>query len=161
MFWLAAPLLGLVIVRLVNPQLVEVIQRDLGRWGISPTWLTWVLLPTLYVAYVVGLIGWLSRRMETEADLMACGQPGARPRYRPDPDASQSFGDSLMRLAAESRQDPFQRTWLHPSLGERVVFLQRVAGCPALADEFWRRFRRARRLMLAGWAAGVLVLVMI
>ena len=156
--YLAAPLLAVTAAVCVNPALSELVMAWASE---SSHWQIWVPWVAVWLAYVVFVIGWLSRQLETEADLVACGTIDSLNRYRLNGDVADDFSHALLALAADSGQDAFRATWLHPSLSSRVLFLREVGTNPALADRFLETLREKKRWILLAWLAVFFVLLWI
>jgi Zn-dependent protease with chaperone function len=98
-----------------------------------------VVLGLWYAAF-----GYLSRRFELQADLIALRATG-------DPPALCSALEKLVGLHARAR-----RSWRHFSVAERVLFTRAAARDPGVGARLERRLARLRRL---GWGLFTLGLV--
>lgn len=116
--------------------------RLLGEGEIDPLWST--IAAALYSIYAFGMISWISRNMEHQADLYACQMLGKNENRQLDMGSTCALGESLIALASDSGEDIQRSGWLHPSTARRVEFLRRAVDDPALARSFERSFARAK-----------------
>ena len=149
----AAPLVSIALAHVVNPEPIGAVLAALQHPAEGTAWLAWVTIPLFYALYVWTVVGWMSRRMETEADLAAVGRRVTRKEFEIDRRAAGVFSHALLRLAEETGQDPFRGSWLHPSLGQRILFLSRVSHSPGLAVAFLEEQRQRRGWVRWGWLA--------
>ncbi|MFW6189079.1 MAG: M48 family metallopeptidase [Planctomycetota bacterium] len=109
-----------------------------------------IVLLLFAVLYWVVLFGWVSRRMELEADLFSLASvedPGA-------------FLTALEKLGIMSTSPREASHWRHFSIARRVDFLSDVLEDPGLGKRFLRRMRYLKiGVMAAGAAALVRLLV--
>lgn len=96
-------------------------------------------------AYWGGLVGYLSRRFETEADLYGARLIG-------DP---MRFASTLERVGMFSGASMSRGGWRHFSIARRIAFLLSAARFPALEYRFRLRLRRLTALAAAGMVAGL------
>jgi Zn-dependent protease with chaperone function len=96
----------------------------------------------LMAAFLVGVLGALSRRFETEADLYAARLIGDPLR----------FAAALAKVVRLNGVPLSRGSWRHPRPASRIAFLTGVAQLPQLET----RFLRTQRRILAGAAAVVL-----
>jgi Zn-dependent protease with chaperone function len=156
---LAAPLVMVAVAVVFRSQVSGALPAALVEVDHPQNWLVVATLGCGYAIYVYFLVGWFSRRVETEADLRACGRQTHPDRYEVKRSAVADYSAALLRLAEESGHDPFRRGWLHPSLGDRILFLNRVSNCPALGAEFLKTLRSRRRFLMAAWVATLCLLM--
>ena len=115
----------------------------------------WTTLALLFLFWFV-VLGWLSRRFETEADAFGADhggalEPGAPPVETAGVDKPVPYGAALM-MAVLRRLERITgpvRHHRHAPPAERVAFLAQYATDPA-AREAFRRQRRATRLGVFG-----------
>jgi len=116
----------------------------------------WRWLGFLFGGIMILLIlRWLSHQMEFEADLYAI-RKNAIDEYQQAtikstevcPQQSAALCNALLRLAAVSGSASERRTWLHPTIRQRLNFIARVSDEPAAANRFQRKFL-SHRIRLA------------
>lgn len=112
------------------------------------------LLPLTGLAiYVLLTTMWLSHQMEYEADIYAIqsdldDDTQAAPSLRPIcPERAADMRNTLLRLAAVSPSELDRRTFFHPSIRDRIDFIERVSESAPIAARFKVGFAR-RRLSL-------------
>ena len=64
---------------------------------------------------------------------------------------------ALWRLAVLSPDQFRKRTLMHPSIKDRIMFIEKIADDPALADVYRRAFYRRKWVVMALW--GVVLLL--
>lgn len=126
---------------------------------------------TLLAGAFLGVFGWISRRFERDADILAAQRTGCpdghcRPgcplydlrqaEYGPTPQGPPSdrlcptsaglFSEALGRIAALNAVPERARSWRHSSISSRRALLQKLAGQPGQLQ----RFRRNIRLIKLG-----------
>lgn len=90
-----------------------------------------------------------SRLLEHQADLEACRETNGENGVGGEqltPAATRRFIETLEQLTRLSGQSPERRTWLHPSVQERMAFLSQMAASPTRLAAFENRMRRLARL---------------
>jgi Zn-dependent protease with chaperone function len=112
-----------------------------AAWGVPWEALAPYALPMGMLVYAVVVVGWYSRLLEHDADLEACLTDG-----RFEPLAADDFRRALVRLRG-GRREPRWLAWLHPTLEQRLAFLQRAEESPAATAGF--------RRWLAAFVAGI------
>ena len=119
----------------------------------SLNWLT--LLPLAALAVIVLLTTmWLSHQMEYEADIFSIQSDPPESDTKSSatrkicPDRASDMRNALLRLAAISPGELDRRTFFHPSLRNRIQFIDRVAESTSIAVRFRSGFAR-RRLLLS------------
>lgn len=100
--------------------------------------------------YVRITLGWLSRLLEREADLMGC----IAWHDRSSAHGLAVFAGALHRVAQLNGEAPERRSWLHGSVIERTGILQ----CLLEDDYALNRFQHRMILLKTGLVAGVLTL---
>lgn len=105
---------------------------ELGRWPMLVTTIAFSL-------YAVFMLGWISKQLEYDADLVACWSGEAVCE-----DRTWGFIGTLQRIADISGEDPRKRHWLHPSLSQRARFLKTALDHPRRAWKFRQRIQRTR-----------------
>lgn len=124
---------------------------------------------TAYLAYVMLIVGWLSKKMEFEADLFAIGAFDANvsemssiePSKEPV-NLAQSMVDALLRFAQDNPDQYEKRSLTHPSIRQRIDMIARAAANRESAIEFRRQFVRDQICLgLALLVAIVMILIMI
>lgn len=118
-------------------------ERWVGTFDAS-TWLTdvvppatwqiisvWIVLLVVAV-YMLIVFGWLSRRCERQADIFGCKTAS--------PAAFINALEKVADLNGISRERPgFLAWWQHSTIADRVDFIRRMEGDPALEPKFQRR----------------------
>jgi Zn-dependent protease with chaperone function len=120
---------------------------DLTIWTQIGLQLPLILTIILYVRLT---LGWLSRLLEREADLMGC-----LAWHDQSPQLGLSvFAGALYRVAQLNGESPDRTSWLHGSVSERTRALELL-----LDDPFaFRQFRRRMILLKTALLAGVITL---
>lgn len=147
---------------LVRTATGKLIGADLNGASLSETlgehpYLHAVPLVGCFVAYLLVVFGFLSRRCERQADIngcraVSCGRSDCPPQHG---EAAATAGGNLCPVGIRifihalekvavvngiSRDHPgFLHSWQHSSIGRRVEFLQRILTDPALEPRFQRR----------------------
>ena len=101
-----------------------------------------------FAFYLLVVIRWLSHKMEFEADLFAATDFAGL-------DAGHSVDQTraaLWRLAVLSPDQFRKRTFMHPSIKDRIMFIEKIADDPALADTYRRAFSRRKWIVMALWS---------
>lgn len=106
-----------------------------------------------FAFYLLVVLRWLSHKMEFEADLFAAT------------DLSTAGSDlcvdqtraALWRLAVLSPDQFRKRTMMHPSIKDRIMFIEKIADDPALADVYRRAFSRRKWIVMMLW--GIVLLM--
>ena len=96
-------------------------------------------LLSMAAAYWYVVFGFVSRRMEQQADLYAAKTIGSVP----------TFTSALERIALINGMDPNRRSWRHFSMARRIAFLRAASDDPAVE----RRFRRTLAVIHLGTLA--------
>jgi STE24 endopeptidase len=137
-------------------------------------------LSTQYSQILVGLVivllwglafGWLSHQFEYQADLAgaasitpsgdACSPACLLHSAGPAGDAelcttaAREFSVALLRVAALNGIPGDEHGWRHPSIQQRVAFLERVSLDPAASTGFLRRLQIAKAILILGTAVGL------
>lgn len=102
-----------------------------------------------YLGYITLVVGWLSKKMEFEADLFAIGAFDAsvaelstvEPSKEPI-NLAQSMVDALLRFAQDNPDQYEKRSLTHPSIRQRIDMIARAAANRDSAIEFRRQFVR-------------------
>ncbi len=105
-----------------------------------------------FAFYLLVVLRWLSHKMEFEADLFAATN-------LTDSSAGLCVDQTraaLWRLAVLSPDQFRKRTMMHPSIKDRIMFIERIADDPTLADTYRRAFSRRKWIVMALW--GVVLL---
>ncbi|MFT5299829.1 MAG: STE24 endopeptidase [Mariniblastus sp.] len=132
------------------------------------------MLVTIYLGYLVGCLSWLSHRMEYEADIYACQPLAPTPIHqsdilggdhspenvvRIDPVLAADVTDALLRLASVTPSQFDRRSFLHPSIRQRVTLIQTLVEHPEKAERFRKAFARRRRVAWSVMAIGIALAV--
>ncbi len=96
-----------------------------------------LILCGLYLCYIVIFLGWQARLMEFEADLFAADLIGHH--HHSNRHRQQRLIEMLRIFAAEYPGMFSVGGWLHPSLIERITFLQRANIHPGLVQSLRRK----------------------
>ena len=106
-----------------------------------------------FAFYLLIVLRWLSHKMEFEADLFAAtGLASSGAGHCVDQTRA-----ALWRLAVLSPDQFRKRTLMHPSIKDRILFIEKIANDPALADVYRRAFSRRKWIVMALW--GVVLLL--
>ena len=140
----------------------------LGAWGIEPAAVSAVAAAGGLAAWA-GVFGWVSRRIEREADVFAVrtlvserGGTEASGGRVIDAESAQQMIGALGRVAALAHVDPRRRSWRHGSIAWRQRYLGSLVGKPAdrlPIDRAMRRVRAASVAMVIGLIAAASGLV--
>lgn len=150
----AAPLLVWGAILAAVPEAPAAIQIMLADLGVEPDLQKMLLLPLAAVGYAIVALGWYSTALEYQADLFACRTGKEAPNGEPiAPEGVAIYHRALDRLAEVSGADRRSSSWMHPSIGQRLTFLERVGADPSVADRFEGRLR-----IVAWGILGVLML---
>lgn len=141
----AAPLVVWGGVLAAMPECPAALQIMIAEAGLGAELQQMVLVPIAATTYAALALGWYSTALEYEADLYACRTNDA-PLDNPLSAAGiATYLRALDRLAEVSGADRNSSSWMHPSLRQRMAFLERVAADRAVAADFeWR-------LRMVGW----------
>ncbi|MEM7782445.1 MAG: M48 family metalloprotease [Planctomycetota bacterium] len=82
---------------------------------------------SIYLAYLIVTLAWLSRGMEFESDLVSCY---SKRDSKFDAVQANDMSDALLRLVSYCPDQLQRRTLFHPSVLERIAVLQRVQQDP-------------------------------
>ena len=122
---------------------------------------------TAYLAYVFLIVGWLSRKMEFEADLFAIGafdstvaeisqiEPSSKPI-----NLAQSMVDALLRFAQDNPDQYEKHSLTHPSIRQRIDVIARAAANRDSAIEFRRQFVRDQIWLAATLVISIIMIVL-
>ena len=112
-------------------------------------------IPAGMLAYAVVVVGWYSRLLEHDADLDAC----LSERGQFEPSAADDFCRALVTLYGRSHES-WLGEWLHPTLRQRLAFVQNAAEDTAFSAKFRRRLALITGAMAAGYALAAMLLVL-
>ena len=117
------------------------------------------LWTTGIILYLVFGLGWLAKRLEYHADLWACWGLGDQESTELvlAKSSTDRFINALIRVAGETDEDRRRRDWLHPSVNQRIHFLQSVLGNPELGIRFCRSINCATWTMAGAAVLAVLL----
>jgi Zn-dependent protease with chaperone function len=105
-----------------------------------------LLLVFAILLYVRLTLGWLSRLLEREADLMGClAWHDQSPVH-----GLSVFAGALHRVAQLNGESPEHASWLHGSVTERTRALERLLEDPLVFRQFQRRMILLKTALLAG-----------
>lgn len=128
----------------------------MGRGGV-------LALAGVTLATGLGVLGWVSRRFERQADAFAVRHAsGARrrgPAVRVTPEAVAAMTSALGRVAAVNGVSPERWTWRHGSIASRRRALRATVGCASDALPIDATVRRIKGAVLAASAAGAWLLL--
>lgn len=121
-------------------------------WAVSAAIVGGPALLTVVSAYVFVVFGYLSRRCERQADLFGCRAV-----------SSHAFIAALDKVA-DLNGIPRQRTswftsWQHPSIAQRVEFIERLRDNPALELDFQRSLWQLKLALMTGLTIGLAAVV--
>jgi prepilin-type N-terminal cleavage/methylation domain-containing protein len=106
--------------------------------------------PTGVSAYVFVVFGFLSRRCERQADLYGCRAV-----------SSEAFIAALDKVAdlngIPRKRASWLTSWQHPSIAQRVEFIQRLHENPALEAHFQRSIWRLKLGLMTGLTLALVV----
>jgi Zn-dependent protease with chaperone function len=132
---LATPLLLVISVECLAPEIPQAIWSASQIAGLDPNICTFVILPLLAASYGILVVGGFCRAFELEADFWACEKiVSDSPSINPA--AADEYSAALLNLTKASGQDPSKSSWLHPSILYRVNFVKSAARSPKLARQF-------------------------
>ncbi len=106
-----------------------------------------------FAFYLLVVLRWLSHKMEFEADLFAATQ-GVNSEVDRGVDQTRA---ALWRLAVLSPDQFRKRTLMHPSIRDRIKFIEKIADDPTLAKAYCRSFSRRKWIVMALW--GIVLLL--
>ncbi len=106
-----------------------------GSGGTGGSFWTAILTPLLVGVYCLAALCWISRLLEFDADLFACRLAAERGMDR----AQYMMMLETLSAASGTRRD--QRSWLHPSIDERVSLLASLDQSTRQVDSFQRCLR--------------------
>lgn len=135
------PLAALFAVQRLWPGSVAAVVGWFGEQGLSPTLQAGLLVPLAAAAYLRLVLSGFARRLEHEADLVACLD---QERFCREPRFCRERIAHLLSALGCLSGDPaeYQRaSWLHPSLASRVALLRATARDGAHGVHFLRRTR--------------------
>ena len=120
-----------------------------------------------YLAYVFLIVGWLSRKMEFEADLFAIGafdssvaeMSQIEPSDKPI-NLAQSMVDALLRFAQDNPDQYEKRSLTHPSIRQRIDVIARAAANRESAIEFRRQFVKDQIWLGATLVVSIIMIVL-
>jgi len=143
MLLLGLPLWFFVCFHLLAPRVIDpLLGGDLSMWqaGLPPLAAIW--LPVALTIYAMGTLAWYSRWLEFDADLCVLEQRKTVP-----------FIGALYELARLSGKPTRHRSWLHPSVDERVRRLLLAEARPDHIVHFRRRLDCVAGALLLAWLA--------
>jgi Zn-dependent protease with chaperone function len=143
---LPLPILAAVTLAASSPALSWAGWVDGSRAATIDPWLQKLLLPAVTAAYGIVSLGWLSRRLEHDADL--CVAESGR---------GKQLSQTLKRLSALTGEDLTKSSWLHPSTLSRMRTLDRAIEDPRFASAVHRGRDRTFRLLVAIWVGSSLI----
>jgi STE24 endopeptidase len=164
------PVVGYFVANAMNPDGIERVLNIFANWGITVTWMQTVLLPTFYVAFLMAVLGWMSRTMEHDADIGACMRDGGSSadqsgddceREIVDKDAIKCFSNALLKISVTQNTSVTKKSWLHPSVMERYEFLRSIGIDPSMIARFRKRLDFQVRTLLGAMIAAVLAMMII
>ncbi len=147
MWFIVFPLFVVATLQLLLDNTSTKIPESIVGHGLNAVSIMWLAAPVVYAAYAFIVVGWISRKMEFQADLFACQSIDSAGARVPSATVTRNFCDSLIKLTADSGEDATRAGWLHPSIADRVGFLQRALRCPAVAESFEKSFSRQKLLL--------------
>jgi STE24 endopeptidase len=110
------------------------------------------VLLTVVAAYVFVVFGFLSRRCERQADLFGCRAV-----------SPQAFIAALEKVAdlngIPRHRASWYSSWQHPTIAQRVDFVERVRDNPALEPRFQRSLLRLKLGLMSGLTVGLMVVM--
>jgi Zn-dependent protease with chaperone function len=124
----------------------------LAEWTASAEVAAGPALLVLVAAYVFVVFGFLSRRCERQADLYGCRAV-----------SPEAFITALEKVA-DLNGIPRHRTgwlssWQHPTIAQRVAFIERMRDNPALEPHFQRSLLKLKLGLMTGLTLGLAVVV--
>lgn len=133
---LALPIVWWAAIKTAWPAIDTMVSQRIEGLGLSSSLLASTLIPLAMLVYAVVVVGWYSRLLEHDADLEACLDS----RGAIDAPATADFVHALTRLLGSGPESRLAQ-WLHPSLAQRLRFLQRAANEPQFATPFRQRLK--------------------
>jgi STE24 endopeptidase len=153
-----------IVCRETFPDAVAALRDGIAGYGLSPVTQTMLFAPAGLVCCVGPLFAMISKLLEHEADLFACRTAsgtiasGQFVAGQLTGGAVGRYAGMLEKLGAATGQARTARSWLHPSIAQRVAFLQRMLDNPGELARFETRMRRLSWL-LASLVAACIALV--
>jgi STE24 endopeptidase len=137
-------------------RLAEVVPTAAGPaldgWTVSAEVVGGPLLLAVVAVYIFVVFGYLSRRCERQADLYGCRAV-----------SHQAFITALEKVADLNGIPRHHRnllvSWQHPSIAERVAFVERLRDNPALEPRFQRSLLRLKLGMMTGLTLGLVAVI--
>ncbi len=126
------------------PKAMPTFDEQFSGLGLSIEAISPLLMLALMAIYAKTVMARFSRLLEHEADLAACHDVNFGGQVTEA--ATERFIESLVHLTYLSGQDPRRRTWLHPSVQDRIDFLRLATAEPQVEAVFRTRLRRLGRL---------------
>jgi STE24 endopeptidase len=124
----------------------------LEGWTVSAEVVGGPLLLAVVAVYIFVVFGYLSRRCERQADLYGCRAV-----------SHQAFITALEKVADLNGIPRHHRnllvSWQHPSIAERVAFVERLRDNPALEPRFQRSLLRLKLGMMTGLTLGLVTVI--
>ncbi len=148
-----------IVCRETFPGTVAALQEGLTGYGLSPAIQAMLFAPAGLVCCVGPLFAMISKLLEHEADLFAC-RPSSGKIGSGQFVSGQLTGAAVTRyacmlekLGAATGQARTAHSWLHPSIAQRVGFLQRMVDNPRNLARFETRMRLLSWLLVSLVAA--------
>ena len=141
------PLIGYFVIDHFNPAALEKVFSVFEQAGVSMAWCQTVFLPTMYVAYLVAILGWISRSMEHDADIGACLRGNESGKEQLNDQAIRSFSSALLKIASIQKISVTKKSWLHPSMVDRFEFLHSIRKDKSIVSSFRNRFSFQLKLL--------------
>jgi len=138
-FWLA--------LQQAAPQSIAAASEALAQAGLSVQLQTGLLSPLLIAGWLGFSLGTVARWLEFDADL-------STPRGYHQP-----LARALGQMADHAGYDRQRRSWLHPSINDRIKLLERSVGDASLAGGFSRRTGMVRWLLIVASVVSLAIAV--
>lgn len=155
MLLVVLPMFALLVDQATPNGLTTVLANALASVPLENPGGVWTLFISFaFAGYLAAMLAWISRTMEFEADLFATEGDTKSPTQQEavavgDSTHCRSLMAALTRLAAHDPVQVDRRTFLHPSLRERLRLLASTEHQPDLAKAWRHRFAFRRVAILA------------
>jgi Zn-dependent protease with chaperone function len=132
-----------------------ILAAQLAAYGIGMKAAASFAVPVGMLVYAVVVVGWYSRLLEHDADLDACLSDCGRF----EPSAADDFCRALITLYGRSREN-WLGEWLHPTLRQRLTFVQSAASEPSLIATFRRKLALIAGVMAVEYVVAAVLAVL-
>ena len=115
---------------------------------------------TLLIAFFAGFFGWMSRRFERQADVLAAWASGPEPAENENPDrispeGAEMFATALENIAMLNNMSLHKHNWRHGAIAWRVQYIRSLAQRGGSRREINQLVKRIMLCLLASLTAGI------